>query len=60
MKQFASVNSKLFSDADADSQTIIDNLKEITDYKSMEEIISYQLKYAMPDQKYIYKLQPVE
>ena len=26
----------------------------------MEEIISYQLKYAMPDQKYIYKLQPVE
>jgi hypothetical protein len=26
----------------------------------MEEIISFQLKYAVPEKKYIYKLMPVE
>ena len=53
------VDEKIIQDTE-DSQTIIDNLKGLTEYKSMEEIISFQLKYAVPEKKYIYKLMPVE
>ena len=57
-KQFAVVDKKKLHDASVDAEASIAYLNSLQDYKSLEEVIAYQLKfpeYQSPG-KYIYKL----
>ncbi len=56
-KQFAVVDKQKLNDASIDAATSIAYLNNLQDYKSLENVIAYQLRY--PEQflgKYIYKL----
>ena len=39
-----------------DSNKMMQALDEIKDFKSIEEIVHYQLEHAEPNKKFIYKL----